>query len=160
MKVHLSKDEYNNNITPTYFLQKKEGIAIDGHTKFQFTEPNYGDLTIEGDAYDVQIISEDISLPKLEARKSYRENLADENDRNKIIEEINNRIEFKLDPDAIEFLAKKGFKNRRQLIRLIYRLASHVYYDLQSTSLKKFAEPKITREYLEILDRENLLLQN
>lgn len=158
MKVHLSKDEYNNNITPTYFLQKKEGIAIDGRTKFHFTEPNYGDLSIEGDAYDVQVILEDISLSKVE-RKSYKEDLADENDRKKIIEEINNRIEFKLDTNAVEFLATKSFKNRRQLIRLIYRLASHVYYDLQSNLLKKFSEPIITKKYLEELDSKNCLLQ-
>lgn len=138
MRVFLTKDEYNSNITPTYFLDASSGVAIDGHTKYEFGTDR--SLAIEGEANDVLVILEDISLRSLEEHVSYQENLSDSQTKARVISDllqrINERTAFHLEADALEDLSNRQFSGRRHLIRVIYRLAAHVHHSRDSSYWK------------------------
>jgi hypothetical protein len=144
MRVLLAKDEYNSNITPTYFLDASSGVAIDGRTKYEFGTDR--SLVIEGAAYDVLVILEDISLRSLEEHASYQEDLSNSQTKARIISDlvqrINERTAFHLEADALQDLSSRQFSGRRHLIRIIYRLAAHVhhardssYWEIQNSTL-------------------------
>jgi len=120
MKVILDQTEYNNNVTPIYF-DGDNGIAIDGRTRYSFDSAGHsGNLEIDGDAFDVFLIIEHISL----AKGKYEDIvLADMNNITKkkdTLHEHQQGLPIKFDNSAIEALATLTFGSARQLIRTMY----------------------------------------
>ena len=130
MQAILNRNDYNSNITPTYFLSDNGGLAIDGQTTYRYAEDR--SLHLAGGAYDVMLILEDISLHKLEQHASHSEDLSDQATKKRIIEAVTQRVNlctaFHLSEAAVAFLTLQEFPNRRALIRDIYRLAAHVHH--------------------------------
>jgi hypothetical protein len=120
MKVILDQNEYNNNVTPIYF-DGNDGVAIDGRTQYAFESGGQsGNLEINGDAFDVFLIIEDICLAKGKYEQIILADMHDLAVKKNILQEHQQGLPIKFDKSGIEELASLSFGSTRQLIRTLY----------------------------------------
>lgn len=119
MKVYLSRDEYNNNITPSF--SRDDEFALDSDATLTFSEPNYGQLIIQGDAFKVISILQDIAVEKSK-HQFWEDGKRLENE--KIIWHLTRNVSVIFDVQAGEYLATCKFNNEEHIYRTICRIAS------------------------------------
>jgi hypothetical protein len=145
MKVYLSRDEYNNNITPTYC--RDDEFSLDDDVTLRFSEPNFGQLIIEGDPLKVIAILQDIALAKSKQRFwSGGSKLNQE----EVIWELTRNLSVVFDRQAQEHLARIKVSDECKLYQIVCRITSCALRDGQRT---------VSKDYLDSLPLARLIEQ-
>lgn len=135
MKVYLSRDEYNNNVTPTYC--RDDEFALDDDVTLRFSEPNFGQLIIEGDPLKVLAILQDIALEKTKHR--FWQNGA-KVDKEEVIWILTRNISVVFDVQARRQLAKALVGSEEELYRSVCEIASRALREGRTTVDKGYVD--------------------
>ncbi len=119
MKVYLSHDEYNNNITPSYI--RDDEFALDDQVTLTFSGSNSGQLIIQGDAFRVMAILRDIALEK--STRQFRDTDA-RPEQEEIIYRMTRGFSIVFSCAAREYLASCSFTGKQHLYRTLCGIAS------------------------------------
>ena len=133
MKVYLSRDEYNNNVTPTY--TRDDEFALDDDVTLTFSEPNYGQLIIHGDSFKVMAILQDIALEK--SKHQFWEEGARLGNED-VIWRLTRNVSVVFDVSAQTYLAACKFTSDDNIYQTICRIASRALREGKSSVSKDY----------------------
>lgn len=142
MKVYLSRDEYNNNVTPSY--ARDDEFSLDDDVSLTFSEPNFGQLIIEGEPFKVMAILQDIAVEK--SNHLFWENGA-QLGKEDIVFRLTHRVSVVFDVQSRKHLAAH-YTTEQRLYRTICKIAS--------IALRE-GKKSVSTEYIVSLERKGWL---